>query len=79
MTKFATNLTDAARNELIDFCAKNLKGDLDAVRYADGLIDEADLSQGAHFEIRGFHTATGNPVTINFGETDLVWEEMGDE
>lgn len=50
------------RNELIDFCERNLKDGLDPVRYADGLIDETD---DQYFEIRGTHTKTGNPVTID--------------
>lgn len=76
MIKFANDLTAAARNELVAFCAKNLRPGLDPVRYADGLIEEADLTSSAHFEIRGFDTNSGNAVTINFSDAELVWEEM---
>lgn len=72
----ATDLSLAARAELIAFCAAHLKADIDAVAYADGLIAEADLSAGAHFEIRGLHTKTGNPATISFHQrSDFIWSE----
>lgn len=72
-----TGLSDKAREDLIDFCRTNLKPDYDPVVYADGLIQEADFSDGAHFEIRGLHTRTGNPVTTSYGEDDdLRFEEI---
>lgn len=37
-----------------------LRDDLDPRRYAEGLIEEADIDE-RHFEVRGFHTKTGNP------------------
>ncbi|HET8612989.1 MAG TPA: hypothetical protein VFL92_09515 [Sphingomonas sp.] len=72
-----TDLSPAARAELIAFCAENLKPGYDPETYADGLIAEADFSDGfAHFEIKGLHTRIGNPVTTRFdGEADFVRED----
>lgn len=42
-----------------------LKAGLDAREYAAALVHESDLSQG-HIEVRGFHTANGNPLPIEF-------------
>lgn len=72
----ATELSTAARADLIAFCADNLKPGIDADRYADALIAEADLSDGAHFEIRGSHTRSGNPATTSYAaDADFVWSE----
>ena len=60
-------LSDAAFETLRAFCAENLKADLDATSYAEGLVSEYDNWDGdVIFEIRGFHTASGNPATIRF-------------
>jgi hypothetical protein len=76
---FATDLSRTARAELVAFCAENLRSELDASIYADGLIAEADFSNHAHFEIRGSHTRTGSPVTISFSdETDFEWTQLAD-
>jgi hypothetical protein len=37
-----------------------LRDGLDARRYAEGLMEEADVDE-RHFEVRGLHTRTGNP------------------
>lgn len=37
-----------------------LRDGLDPRRYAEGLIEKADMDE-RHFEVRGFHTRTGNP------------------
>ena len=37
-----------------------LKPELDAERYAAGMLDEAD-EDGTYFEVRGLHTKTGAP------------------
>lgn len=50
------------RDELIEFCIKNLKAGLDPIRYADAMIEQND---DGYFEIRGMDTKTGNPVTID--------------
>lgn len=72
-----TDLSSAARADLITFCAANLKRRFDATTYADGLINAADLSDGAHFEISGLHTRTGNPVTTSYGvDADFVFAEI---
>ena len=57
---------------------KNLKADLDATRYAEGLVSECENWEGnVIFEIRGFHTASGNPATISFNHsTDFDYSEM---
>lgn len=72
-----TDLSPAARACLITFCRENLKSAYDAAVYADWLIDEADFSHGAHFEIRGFYTTTGNPVTLNMGNApeNFLWSD----
>lgn len=79
MTNFrnAIDLTPAAREELIEFCAKHLKDEFDATRYADALIEEryGDFSD-AGFELRGLHTISGNPITIGFGADQLVWADF---
>lgn len=78
--KIITDLSPAARANLIQFCASNLKVDYDAERYADGLIEAADLNDAAHFEIRGFHTKTGNPVTTGYGQDgDFVFSEIDED
>ena len=60
-------LSDTAFETLRAFCAENLKADLDATSYAEGLVSEYDNWDGdVIFEIRGFHTASGNPATIRF-------------
>ncbi len=68
--RIITGLSPKGRENLIDFCRSNLKPKYDPVVYADGLIEEADLSDGGHFEIRGLHTISGNPVTTSLGEDD---------
>jgi hypothetical protein len=60
-------LSDAAFETLRAFCAENLKDDFDATLYAEGLVSEYDNWDGdVIFEIRPFHTASGNPATIGF-------------
>ena len=60
-------LSDPTFETLRAFCAENLKADLDATSYAEGLVSEYDNWDGdVIFEIRGFHTASGNPATIRF-------------
>lgn len=72
-----TALSDKARAELIDFCAKHLKDGLDPVRYANGLEDEANLSISALFEISGRHSKSGNPTTVSFhADADFYWEDV---
>jgi hypothetical protein len=72
-----TALSDKARAELIDFCAKHLKDGLDPVRYANGFEDEADLSISALFEISGRHSKSGNPTTVSFhADADFYWEDV---
>ena len=50
----------------------------DATRYAEGLVVECENWEGnVIFEIRGFHTASGNPATISFNHsTDFDYSEM---
>lgn len=52
-------------DDLTAYLQGRLKAGLDARTYAIGLIRERDLSLG-HFEVRGFHTASGNPLPIGF-------------
>ena len=68
--KVYTALSEAAFETLRAFCAENLKADLDATSYAEGLVSEYDNWDGdVIFEIRGFHTASGNPATIRFEQS----------
>ena len=71
-------LSVAAFEALRDFCAANLQSDLDATHYAEGLVSELDNWEGnVVFEIRGFHTASGNPATISFDHsTDFDYAEV---
>jgi len=63
-------LSDTAFETLRIFCAYHLKGDLDATIYAEGLVSEYENWEGdVIFEIRGFHTASGNPATIRFDQS----------
>ena len=63
-------LSDTAFETLRDFCAANLKAGLDATCYAKGLVSEYENWEGdVVFEIRGFHTASGNPATIRFDQS----------
>ena len=64
-------LSDTAFETLRAFCAENLKADLDATSYAEGLVSEYETWDGdVIFEIRGFHTASGNPATIRFDHSN---------
>jgi len=64
-------LSDAAFETLRAFCTENLKSGLDATCYAEGLVSEYDNWGGdVIFEIRGFHTASGNPATIRFDHSN---------
>ena len=71
-------LSDTAFETLRDFCAANLKSDLDATRYAEGLVSECENWEGnVIFEIRGFHAASGSPATISFNQsTDFDYSEV---
>jgi hypothetical protein len=73
-------LSDTAFEALRDFCAASLKADFDAAAYADGLVEEYENWQcDVIFEIRGFHTASGNPATIRFDcNTDFEYCEISD-
>lgn len=77
MMMIRTALSDKARAELIDFCAKHLKDDLDPVRYADALEDGADRSNGVLLEIAARDSKSGAPATISFrAYADFCWEEI---
>ncbi len=71
-------LSDAAFETLRDFCAANLKSNLDAGRYAEGLVSEFENWEGTViFEIRGLHTASGKPATISFDHSaDFDYTEV---
>jgi|APEBP8051073178_1049388.scaffolds.fasta_scaffold67163_2 hypothetical protein len=72
-----TALSAEARAELVTFCADNLRPGLDPEAYAGGLEGEVDMTDGALFEVRGFHSKTGNPTTIQFlADADFCWEEV---
>ncbi len=50
-------------------CEKNLKPEFDPAKYASAALDELYDGYGhgyseKHFEIRGLHTISGNPVTV---------------
>jgi len=70
-------LSDAAFSILTDFCSAYLKPDLDAMKYAGGLVSECGNWEGnVIFEIRGFHAKTGNPATISFDrDADFQYAE----
>jgi len=69
--KVRFDLSDTALETLRAFCAENLKADLDATSYAEGLVSEYETWDGdVIFEIRGFHTASGNPATIRFDHSN---------
>ena len=76
--EFRFTLSDTAFETLRDFCAANLKSDLDATRYAEGLVSECENWDGnVIFEIRGFHAASGSPATIGFTRsTDFDYSEV---
>lgn len=77
MMMIRTALSDKARAELIDFCAKHLKDDIDPVRYANALEDEADRSNGVLLEISPHHSKRGIPETIRFiDDADFCWEDV---
>lgn len=60
------NAYDTFISEIRDMIAPHLKADLDAERFAKGIADEINFfEEHAHFEIRGFHTNTGNPITFD--------------
>lgn len=71
-------LSDTAFEVLRDFCAANLKADLDATRYAEGLVSVCENWEGnVIFEIRGLHAMSGNPATISFNHsTDFDYTEV---
>ena len=76
------DLSDAAFETLRDFCAANLKADLyqSFFDYAEGLVSEYENWEGdVIFEIRGSHTASGNPATIRFDQsTDFSYCDLDD-
>jgi len=51
-------------NAIVEAITPVLKSDLDANRYAAGLIEEAD-DDCDHFEVRGFHTKSGAPFVVS--------------
>ena len=79
--KVCTALAEAAFETLRAFCAENLKSGLDATCYAEGLVSEYDNWDGdVIFEIRGFHTASGNPATIRFDRsTDFGYCDLTEQ
>lgn len=66
--KVRSALSDAAFLRLEEFCSQQLRLGLHPARYAEGL--HAESADYGHFEIRGFHTQTGNPATITFDQPE---------
>ncbi|MDE2103788.1 MAG: hypothetical protein KGL39_41505 [Patescibacteria group bacterium] len=62
------------RANLIEWLSTVLKdGDLYANKFADELIMHCDTGRGdVMVEVRGFHTASGNPTTYTFGDDELT-------
>ena len=62
--------------KLIEFLERNLNPKrCDALTYAIGLLNKATED---HFEIRGFDSVTGNPITAylsDFGIKDFIFGE----
>lgn len=52
---------------IIDQIAPHLRAELDPSTYASGLLEEANDDDQVHFEVRGLHTRTGNPLTFTIG------------
>ena len=79
--KVCFTLSDPTFETLRIFCAYNLKGDLDATSYAEGLVSEYEKWEGdVEFEIRGFHTASGNPATSRFDRsTDFGYCDLTEQ
>jgi len=74
-----TALSDKAREELVEFCAKNLKAGLDPVRYADNYdVDLGEVDgEGAVFEIPAHDCRRGHVVDIIFTQNvDFITEEL---
>lgn len=75
MIKIATRLTDAARIEFLGW-ANTVK----ATRVsAEACLAEFEDNLGnnqAHYELGRIYTASGNPATISFKDSELVWEEV---
>lgn len=76
-----TALSDKARAELIEFCANNLKSDLDPIRYADNY--DVDLGEpggsAAVFEIPARDCIRGHVISTSFAAAeDFRTEEIED-
>jgi len=65
-----TALSDKARNELIAFCAENLKPGIDPERYADGYETDISGPGAAVFEIPARDCIRGHVVDIAFGAAE---------
>jgi len=49
---------------IIDQITPHLRHDLDPRTYAAGMLEESRDDDQEHFEVRGFHTRTGNPFAF---------------
>lgn len=75
-----TNAFDTFVAEIRNLIAPVLKSGLDADHYARGIADEIDFFEDeAHFEVRGFHTNTGNPMTFDIDIPAALKQQITDD
>ncbi len=76
----AVGLSEAGRRALAKHLAENLKDKYLKIWLA-GWEDEVSFDSGfgnevGHLELRGFDTASGNPVVLSFEDDEVVMEEV---
>lgn len=54
----------AVAADLAEYLDGNLRDGLDPREFADQLLFDHDWSRGTTLEVRGFYTATGNPLLV---------------
>ena len=72
-----TDLNAAAKAEFISFIDGNARPDVSR-DYSTWWNELNFDDNGLHFELRGYYTLSGNPITISFGADDCVGEEIED-
>ncbi len=76
----AVGLSEDGRRALAKHLAENLKDNYLKI-WLDGWEDEVSFDSGflttiGHLELRGFDTASGNPVVLTFMDEEVVTEEV---
>jgi hypothetical protein len=70
-----TAFTEDAKERVISFFKQNMKLEIADI---EACIDEAlcRASEINHYELSGFESKSGNPVIIDFTDSDFEYEEI---